>query len=90
MTLLFALFTLQAASVTVNKVVAVDGRHYRVEARGGAVKVYSKAFFTKPSVEGRARMRRAVEAATGCRISDDYWQEARLEGVLDCETSVSD
>lgn len=72
------------ALMLASSIVQVDGHAYRVEVRGEEVRVFQKAAITKRSLERRARMRKAVELATGCRIVDDYWQGTRIEGLLDC------
>lgn len=81
---MLALFFALAAAPSINQVVQVDGRGYRVEVKGDVVRVYQKAAFTKVSIDARSRMRRAVTQVTGCNIVDDYWKETRLEGMLDC------
>lgn len=83
--MLLAAFALAVGS---NVNVKVDGRAFRVEVQGEEVRVAQKAAFAKVSLEARARMRAAVKVATGCSITDDYWNSTKLEGRLDCSTKV--
>lgn len=81
------LLALTLAASPVSKVVEIEGRSFRVETSGETVRVSQKAVFTKVSLVARARMRAAVQMATGCSIVDDYWNVTDLEGQLDCPSS---
>lgn len=78
------LLMILAMAADTNVKVEIDGHPYRVETKQGVVRVVQKAFITKVSFDARARMRRAVVTATGCKITDDYWVFNSLEGSLDC------
>ena len=72
------------ATATVNHKVEIDGKTYRVEVKGRTVEVFDKSAITKRSPEAGLRLKAAVKAATGCRITEEYWEAAHLAGILDC------
>lgn len=78
-----------ALALATNTIVQVDGRAFRVEIKQDSVRVFQKAVVTKVSLKARARMRAAVRISTGCKIVDDYWNGAHLEGALDCSSPSS-
>ncbi|MFC0687616.1 hypothetical protein [Novosphingobium clariflavum] len=78
-----------AATATVNHKVEIDGKTYRVEVKGRTVEVFDKSAFTKRSPEAGQRLKAAVKAATGCQITEEYWEAAHLAGILDCSNSPS-
>ena len=69
---------------TVNHKVELEGRTYRVEVKGRTVEVFDKSAFTKRSPEAGERLRAAVKKATGCEITQEYWEAAHLAGILEC------
>ena len=75
-----------AAPPKVDHFVKVEGRTYRVRVKGNEIRVFDKGIAWKKSLEQRERMRRAVNLATGCHLTDDYWAEGDpyLTGFLDC------
>lgn len=75
---------LLALAPTTSTIVQIDQRTLRVEVKGEEVRVFNKAFLTKPSPQLKAQMKRAVVQVTGCDITEEYWRDARLEGVLSC------
>jgi uncharacterized protein (DUF2141 family) len=81
-----SLLSMQAAPAlpTVDKVVRVDGRDYRVRARNGRVSVDPKGWFIRHTMDERARQRRAVALATGCRSTDEFGNKPRLRATLAC------
>jgi hypothetical protein len=64
----------------------VDGKAYRIKIKAGTIKVMQKSMIAGRSLAIRDNMRAAVLIATKCKIVDDYWDEARLVGKLDCST----
>ena len=66
------------------KIVEVDGKSYRVVLKQGGAFVYSRAMIGTPTPKDMERRRRAVTAATGCRLRDDILIGGALTGMLDC------
>ncbi len=91
--MLTALLLLIATPAEVNQTVKVEGKSYRVLVRGDEVKVFQKALIAgqkvKGSTEQRAQMRQAVNQATGCKMTDDFWRGAVLVGVMDCSEKLA-
>jgi hypothetical protein len=71
-------------SPTVHHRVEVEGRSYRIEVKDETVRVFQKSVISNVSLKRRRQMREAVRQATGCTITDDYWNQTILEGALDC------
>jgi hypothetical protein len=67
-----------------NYKVKVEGKSFRVRVQGDTVKSIPKAAIAGQSLAQRDRLRAAVVEATGCKIVDDYWDESRLAGKLQC------
>jgi hypothetical protein len=79
------LFLAQEPTEPTTKKVVIDGKNYRVKVRGQEVEVASKGLVAFKSLDGRDRMRRAVTAATGCKIVDELpISSSILQGRLLC------
>ena len=86
--LLMVSATFLVAATRETKRVEVDGRTYRVTVQGQGVIVANKGAVVTYDLDERDRQRKAVEAATGCRVSDEMPSaDARLRGRLDCTTA---
>ncbi|MGC4249986.1 MAG: hypothetical protein QM605_00570 [Sphingobium sp.] len=85
--LIAAAATPLAPPKTVNHKVEIDGKTYRVEVKGRTVEVFDKSAFTKRSPEAGLRLKAAVRLATGCEITEEYWEAAHLAGILECSKS---
>lgn len=69
-----------------NYFATVDGARYRVNVRGGEVRVFKKAVLVRYTLEERDRMRRAVKLATGCDAVDEMPNDAgHLHAKLSCQ-----
>lgn len=81
------------AGATVNQTLKVDESTYRVLVRDDEVKVFNKALLNGPRQKGqtleRDRMRRAVNLVTGCKITDDFFQNNVLIGTMDCSEKAT-
>ena len=82
--MILAMILMAATPAIGNYRTEVDGKTYRVKVKGQGVGVFGKAIITKRSPEDLVRMKQAVKSATGCDITDQYWQGAGLIGILDC------
>lgn len=69
--------------------VEVDGARYRVLVRGSEMIVANKSLMTRRSPDERDKMRRAAKQATGCDLTDPYWEGNRLVGKASCPASPS-
>ena len=81
-----ALFAPSNGPSTINHKVEIDGKNYRVKVKGRTVEVFDKSVITVRSPERRLRLKAAVLEATGCQITEEYWETAHLEGILDCSS----
>lgn len=72
------------AAATGKNRVEIDGHTFQVRVKGRAATVADKALVTSRSPEQRDRMMRAVVEITGCQLSEPYWEDARLRGLLNC------
>lgn len=64
--------------------VEVDGQRYRVHIRGDTVSVFNKSIIKMRTPERGEGLRKAVIAATGCVMKDEYWELTHLTGKLAC------
>lgn len=77
-----------SAAEKVQHFVDVDGARYRVEVKGDEVTVAKKAVLVKWNMKERDAQRRAVLAATGCEVVDEFEvRNAKLKGRLKCPSS---
>lgn len=78
---------LAGAGVTNRYHLTVDGQKLRVVtfADNSVRVVLDSTFGPNVSVALRDKMRRAVSLATNCRIADDFWIDAKLNGRLECD-----
>jgi len=72
-----------------NHKVEVDGQTYRVFIKGRKVSAFNKSIVVMRTPERGDSMRKAVIAATGCRMKDEYWEGSHLTGLLDCGAAAT-
>ena len=90
--MLLAIVLVQAAAVANlqgDHKVEVDGQKYRVHVRGNTVSAFNKSIVLKRTPERGEGMRKAVIAATGCKMKDEYWSGSHLTGSLECSDRVT-
>ena len=73
-----------ASDGKVDRYAEVDGARYRVTIRGDEVTVTKKALAVTLTLKERDAQREAVRIATGCELTDELPNSAKLKGRLKC------